>query len=204
MVRAKRGIEPMERVKNQILNSECFSQLVLKFESRKAFIEFAQSKIVPVQGDLLQEGLAMSEEDKALVTDNCNVIINSAASVSFDDPLQDALAINYFGSFRMLQLAKQCKKIDVFTQVSTAYVNCNRQGFIEEKIYDENLDFEPIVSKIMGMSLQQVTEQEKKLIGKFPNTYTFTKNLAKKNLMKNRGDVKVVIHRPAIIACSNK
>ena len=122
------------------MNSECFYQLVKKFESRSEFIEYAQSKIVPIQGDLLKEGLALSEKDAALVAETCNVIINSAASVSFDDPLQDALAINYFGSFRMLKLAQTCKNLDVFTQVSTAYVNCNRQGVIEEKIYDEDLD----------------------------------------------------------------
>ena len=43
---------------------------------------------------------------------------------------------------------------------------------------------------------------EKKLIGDFPNTYTFTKNLAEKFLIKNLGNVKCVILRPAIIACS--
>jgi len=36
----------------------------------------------------------------------------------------------------MLELAKECKMLDVFTHVSTAYVNCNRTGYIEEKIYD--------------------------------------------------------------------
>ena len=87
MVRAKRGVEPMERVRNQILNSECFSELLLKFPNKQAFLDYAQSKIVPIQGDLLQEGLAMSEEDLQIVSENCNIIINSAASVSFDDPL---------------------------------------------------------------------------------------------------------------------
>lgn len=44
---------------------------------------------------------------------------------------------------------------------------------------------------------------EKKLIGDFPNTYTFSKNLAEKNLLKNHGNVKTVIVRPSIIACSD-
>jgi len=61
-----------------------------------------------------------------MIIDNVNVIINSAASVNFDDPLQDGLKINYFGATRVLDLAKECKNLKIFTHVSTAYVNCNR------------------------------------------------------------------------------
>jgi len=39
-------------------------------------------------------------------------------------------------------------------------------------------------------------------LGKFPNTYTYTKNLAEKSLWKNRGQVPVVLLRPSIIASS--
>jgi len=35
----------------------------------------------------------------------------------------------------MLELGHQCKKLVAWTHVSTAYVNSNRQQFIEEKIY---------------------------------------------------------------------
>ena len=38
----------------------------------------------------------------------------------------------------------------------------------------------------------------------FPNSYTFTKNLAEKALYKYRGDLNVVLARPAIIGCSLK
>lgn len=87
-------------------------------------------------------------------------------------------------------------------QVSTAYVNSTRSGLIEEKVYDQSMEVESLVKEIMSMNVEQVTKNEKQLIGKFPNTYTFTKNLAEKNLMRNRGNVKVVIHRPSIIASS--
>ena len=72
------------------------------------------------------------------MTEETEVIINCAASVSFDDPLLDALQINYFGCMRMLELAQECKNIKVFTHVSTAYVNCNimTNEKIEEKVYD--------------------------------------------------------------------
>ena len=48
-------------------------------------------KIVPIQGDLFLEKLGMTFEDRNIVTNEVDVIINSAASVNFDDPLQEAL-----------------------------------------------------------------------------------------------------------------
>mgnify|MGYP001502678147 CR=1 FL=1 len=53
----------------------------------------------------------------------------------------------------MLTLAKQCKKLKIFTHISTAYVNCNRPGsVVQEMIYDENQETEQIVDNIMAMT----------------------------------------------------
>jgi len=104
----------------------------------------------------------------------------------------------------MLELAKECKVLDIFTHVSTAYTNCNRgDGLIEEKIYDQGLDSEAKVAELMAMNPQQIADNEKQLIGSFPNTYTFTKNLAEKTLLKNKGNLTVCLFRPSIIAASH-
>ena len=96
-------------------------------------MEWAQSKIVPIAGDLVMDKLGLSDSDRAMVTSDIHVLINCAASVNFDDPLQDALRINYFGCMRMLELAHECKQLQVFTHVSTCYVNCNRPGGLIEE-----------------------------------------------------------------------
>ena len=72
-----------------------------------------------------------------MIINECHVIINSAASVKFNDPIHDALNINYFGSMRMLELAKECKNLQVFCQVSTTYVNSDLpvDSVVEEMIY---------------------------------------------------------------------
>jgi thioester reductase-like protein len=77
---------------------------------------------------MLKARLGMSNEDRALITENADIIINSAASVNFDDPIQEALEINFYGCGRVLELAKECNKLKIFTHVSTCYVNCNRTG----------------------------------------------------------------------------
>ena len=145
--------------------------------------KFALSKIVPIQGDLMNDNLGIEPKDREIITNSVNIIINSAASVNFNDPLKTALQINYFGSNRVLDLAKECKHLEIYTQVSTAYVNCDRLGYIEEKLYNPTLDVASRVREFMSMSDLEIKEQQSKLIGNFPNTYTFTKNLAEKNLV---------------------
>jgi fatty acyl-CoA reductase len=73
----------------------------------------------------MMDGLGISPEDRQLLVNEVDVVINCAASINFDDPLLDALQINYFGCLRLLNLAKECKNITTFTHVSTAYVNSN-------------------------------------------------------------------------------
>lgn len=134
--------------------SYCFSLLRKKFNKMGVnFDKYAESKIIPVTGDLIIDKLGLSDSDRAMITESCNIILNSAASVNFDDPLKEALNINYFGSLRMLELAKECKNIEVFTHISTAYVNCNRSGYIEEKIYDTgHVNVDELVRSIMNMN----------------------------------------------------
>ena len=62
-------------------------------------------------GDLIIDKLGLSEEDRSELVNELDILINCAASVNFDDPLLDAIQINYFGCMRMLELAKECKKL---------------------------------------------------------------------------------------------
>ena len=135
MVRGKKNISVRERFEREILSSEIFQA---HFEKDPNFSETLRYKIIPVAGDLIIDQLGLSDADRAMVTAETELVINVAASVNFDDPLLDALQINYFGSQRMMELAKECQKIQAFTHVSTAYVNSNlpNNTKVEEKIYE--------------------------------------------------------------------
>ena len=54
----------------------------------------------------------------------------------------------------------------------------------------------------MKQTPDHLEENLLKYIGNFPNTYTFSKNMAEKSLLANQGHVKVVIWRPSIISSS--
>ena len=102
----------------------------------------------------------------------------------------------------MLQLAKECKKLIVFTHISTCYVNCNRKGYIKEQIYNPDDNVSQIVEDIMRKDPKELSDNLKTYIGEYPNTYTYTKSLAEKQLMKTKGNLNVVIYRPSIIGSS--
>jgi fatty acyl-CoA reductase len=95
------------------------------FETRPELVQIVKERVIPVQGDLIQEGLGILPEVRKALTEELDVIINSAASVSFHDHLLDAIQINYMGAVRVLALAHECKKLLVLSHVSTAYVGSN-------------------------------------------------------------------------------
>ena len=153
-------------------------------------------------GDLIIDKLGLSAADRAMVVAETDLVINCAASTNFDDPLLDALEINYFGCLRMVELATECKNLLCYTHVSTAYTNSNCTGhnFIEEKIYDLEGGKDPreLVAEIKRMDPKKVQETEMQIIGDYPNTYTFTKSLVEKTL-KRLNTIPISIIRPSII-----
>ena len=105
MVRPKKTVTIAQRLQSEILSSEIFSFCCA---SNPDFKELALQKIKPIAGDLIIDKLGLSPEDRAELVRELDIIINCAASVNFDDPLLDAIQINYFGCMRMLKLAKEC------------------------------------------------------------------------------------------------
>ncbi len=77
---------------------------------------------------------------------------------------------------------------------------------IEEKVYhvdgEETSDPENLLQALLAMSYAEIQEQSKKILGRFPNTYTFTKCLCEKLIMGRRGNLSVTICRPSIIGAA--
>ena len=66
MVRVKRHQTPESRLLH-ILESECFTKCK-ELMGQDQFYKFAQEKIIPIQGDLMQESCGLSPEDHQLIT----------------------------------------------------------------------------------------------------------------------------------------
>ena len=64
-----------------------------------------KDKIYPIQGDICKDNLQLSDIDKQMLIHDIDIIINCAASVDFNEAIQDAININYLGCLRMLDFA---------------------------------------------------------------------------------------------------
>jgi thioester reductase-like protein len=88
-------------------------------------------RAVAVAGDITSERLGLGDRHDEIAA-SVGTIIHSAASVSFDLPIEDARAINVQGTQRMMELARAVPDLERFTYVSTAYVAGDRRGTVYE------------------------------------------------------------------------
>jgi fatty acyl-CoA reductase len=139
-----------------------------------------------------------------MIIEETHIIINIAASVDFNSGFHQAISINIDGALQVQQLAKQCEHILCFTHMSTCYVNSDKRGYIEEKIYEVDFDVEQHIDYLKSLGNDEIEMQASKIIGDFPNVYTYTKSMGERMLQKYRGDVPMFIIRPSIVGCSEK
>ncbi|KAL3270934.1 hypothetical protein HHI36_021439 [Cryptolaemus montrouzieri] len=155
-------------------------------------------RVVGINGDVSYPDLGISKTDKQTLIENINVVFHGAATVRFDENLKLAYNVNVTGAERVLELGKQMKHLKSFMHVSTAYSNCFLNE-IEEKIYDY-----PVNHVEIGEVLEKLTENQAdalttRIIGAWPNTYTFTKALAERMISQSRDNLPVGIFRPSIV-----
>jgi thioester reductase-like protein len=131
-----------------VFSSECFDLAKKEMGGPEEFKNWVMRTVVPVEGDITKEGVGLSAEMRHQIVQDVNIIMNVAASVDFNEFLKDSLKINYFGCLRMLELAKECRSLNVHLHVSTTYVNSNKLGFIKEDIYDRSDDITKVVQRI--------------------------------------------------------
>ena len=104
MVRPKKSISVQERLEQEILNAEIFHKA---YAENPALKDIMRQKVIAVGGDLVIDRLGIEGGIRETLVEELDAIINVAASVNFDDPLLDAIQINYMGCMRMLELAKE-------------------------------------------------------------------------------------------------
>ncbi|KAA8518325.1 hypothetical protein F0562_015792 [Nyssa sinensis] len=229
LIKAKNKEAAMERLKNEIINTELFKCLQQTYG--KSYQAFMLSKLVPVVGNVCESHLGLEEDIADVIAKDVDIVVNSAANTTFDERYDVALDINTGGPSRLMSFAKKCKKLKLFLQVSTAYVNGQRQGRIMEKpfcigdsIARENLIYETSQRSIATLNVEDeiklvleskeafednAASQKMKELGLerakkygWQDTYVFTKAMGEMLIDNMRGEIPVVIIRPSVIESS--
>ncbi|NXT77888.1 FACR1 reductase, partial [Zapornia atra] len=193
LVRPKAGQSMQERVAN-MLKCKVFDRV------REDCPNFHE-KIKPINAELTQPKLAISAADEEELLTRVNVVFHCAATVRFDEPLKHALQLNAMGTQRLLELARQMQNLEAFIHISTAYANCVRKC-IDEIIYPPPADPQKLFDLVEWLDESIIQDITPKLLGEWPNTYTYTKALSEYLIQQEKGNLNIAIIRPSIVGAS--
>jgi fatty acyl-CoA reductase len=118
-----------DRVRREILRNNCFDRL--RSELGERFDTEMQGRVQVMAGDVGVDGLRLDDEGRAILR-SCHTVIHSAATVSFDSPLDSAVEINLLGPARVAAMLNElhgdATELPHLIAVSTAYVAGSRRG----------------------------------------------------------------------------
>ncbi|KAI9015643.1 male sterility protein-domain-containing protein [Phycomyces nitens] len=182
--RSKIG-RPTDRIRNEILSNKAFLSLKRSI-GVDLFDAIIKEKIIPIAGDIISPDLSITEEDREMITRDVNVVIHCAATLDYHERLDLSLETNTLGTLRLMDLADECKNMQAFIHMSLAYLNANLpDGNIQERVYPMELgDPEELLKEIVGLELQDIPKTTQRILGYYPNTYTFTKALTEHLILK--------------------
>ncbi|XP_075221350.1 fatty acyl-CoA reductase wat-like [Lycorma delicatula] len=192
IVRTKKGKSHTERMKEQ------FDHLIFSKVDPSMF-----EKVSLILGDCTEPMLGLSTTDQKVLQENVTIIIHCAATVRFDEEMQQAVSINVTATKDLLILSKKLKNLKAFVYVSTAYSNCHLNK-IEEKFYVSTIDDNKLITLTECLNNQQLKNLTPLLLDDIPNTYVYTKAVAEDIVRRCSKGLPVVVVRPSIIIGSLK
>ncbi|MEC8974740.1 MAG: SDR family oxidoreductase [Actinomycetota bacterium] len=115
-----------QRVNRDILGNEIFETLKGKL-GKEEFERKTENQITAVSADIALDDLGLDTTGLEILK-SCDVVIHSAAAVSFDEPLDRAIEVNLMGPVRLVNTLKSLECSPHLVMVSTCYVAANRKG----------------------------------------------------------------------------
>ncbi|MGI9596202.1 MAG: SDR family oxidoreductase, partial [Acidimicrobiales bacterium] len=136
LVRPGKRSNPTQRARREIFRNDAFDRM-LEDRGKDAFWAEIETRVEVVAGDVGQDGLGLDEAGRAAFAD-CDVVIHSAATVSFDAPIDGAVEVNLLGPTRIAETLNELGASPHFIAVSTCYVAGNRRGGAPEQLLSDS------------------------------------------------------------------
>lgn len=70
-------------------------------------------KVVPIEGDITEADLGLNEKDLTRLVNNVTVVFHSAATVRFNESLQDAVRLNTEATQNVIRFSHSIKRLQV-------------------------------------------------------------------------------------------
>jgi alcohol-forming fatty acyl-CoA reductase len=148
LVRDGKRSPAARRVERELLRNDAFDRLRAQCradDATESFEALAARRITTIAGDVATDGLGLAADDRTVLA-SCDVLIHSAAAVSFDSPIDSAVEVNLLGPTRIAHLLGELGVTPHLVAVSTCYVAGNRRGTAPEELvsagpFDLGLDW---------------------------------------------------------------
>ena len=144
LVRPGKRSTVQQRVAREIVKNDAFDRLRADHAGpgsaggrSTAFDDLIARRLSAVAGDVSTDGLGLDAEGRAVLA-SCDIVIHSAATVSFDSPLDGAVEVNLLGPMRIAATLNDLGVDPHMVAVSTCYVAGNRRGAALEQMVDES------------------------------------------------------------------
>ena len=139
LVRAGRRASAAQRVRRELFRNDAFDRLRAVHgtgpAAQRAFEAELDQRVAVVAGDVSVDGLGLDDDGRAALA-AADIVIHSAAAVSFDSPLDAAVEINLLGPTRIAQTLLELGASPHYIAVSTCYVAGSRRGNALEEPVD--------------------------------------------------------------------
>ncbi len=136
LVRAGKRSTPAQRARREIFRNNAFDRLMSEVGADE-FWAAVDERVTVIEGDVSTDGLGLDDEGRAALAD-CDIVIHSAATVSFDAPLDGAVEVNLLGPTRIVETLHDLDATPHFVAVSTCYVAGNRRGQAPEQLLSDS------------------------------------------------------------------
>ena len=136
IIRPGRLASVEQRAKREIFSNDAFDRL-REEHGKDGFAALVAERVTPIAGDVGTDGLALHDDGRAALA-SCDLVIHSAATVSFDSPLDAAVEVNLLGPSRIVATLADLGVAPHLVSVSTCYVAGNRRGAAPEQPVHES------------------------------------------------------------------
>ena len=136
LIRAGRSSTVDRRAAREIFKNDAFDRLRADL-GKEGFAKALDRRVQVIQGDVSTDGLGLDDDGRAALA-SCHIVIHSAATVSFDSPLDGAVEVNLLGPVRIVTTLADLGVTPHLVAVSTCYVAGSRRGSAPEQLVDES------------------------------------------------------------------
>ena len=130
LIRPGRRATVEQRAKREIFGNNAFDRLRDE-HGKDGFAALVAERVTTIGGDVGRDGLGLDDDGRAALA-SCDVVVHSAATVSFDSPLDAAVEVNLLGPSRVAAALQSLGVAPHFVSVSTCYIAGHRRGAAPE------------------------------------------------------------------------